>query len=370
MASESGSVWLLNISPNTYTVVDFLDWQRNKNLVLSPSFQRRPIWKPQHKAFFMDTIVKGLPVPIIFLREASDLTGLRPIREVVDGQQRLRTLISFIEPSALEDYDPSVDHFQMSRNDNPDLAGKSFDSWPQQVKTDVLSYKFSVMILPSNTEDRDVLEIFARLNATGIRLNAQEFRNAEYNGVFKKLMYQLGYEQLTRWREWKILTEYDIARMSEVEITSDFVTTMMGGIRSRTQPVLDEYYKRYDDSFQVGEEVSRRFRWTFDAIDDIVGRQLPNLVFRNQTMFHALFSYVYDLAFGLGSELTQKRPKRLPHGISGSVDEASLIVREHEVPEDLRKALDGRTTHAASRMARFNFLKQVCEGAYDFAPVS
>jgi len=369
MTSETKSFRLLSIIPNTYSVGNFLGWQRNKELILSPSFQRRQIWKPQNKAFFMDTIVRGLPVPIIFLREKTDLTTLRPTLEVVDGQQRLRTLISFIEPASLEDYDSKFDSFQMSRADNPNLAGKSFDSWPSQIKTDVLTYKLSVLILPPETEDRDILEIFARLNSTGLRLNAQELRNAEYNGAFKRLMYQLGYEQLTRWKNWNILTDNDIARMDEVELTSDLVIAMLDGIKGRTKRFIDGFYSKYDGSFPFEEEIERRFRWLFDTIDDQFGRQLPNLIFSNQTMFHALFSYCYDLAFGLGSELKKRQPKSLPQGIANSVDEASAIVKADNLPKDLREALAGRTTHLASREARFNFLRQVCEGAYDIAPV-
>jgi hypothetical protein len=100
-----------NIQRTSYTVADFLGWMRTGELELSPSFQRRPVWQPTAKSYFIDTVVKGLPAPIIFLRERIDIETTRSIKEVVDGQQRLRTVLSFVDPSAIPDFDPETDGF-------------------------------------------------------------------------------------------------------------------------------------------------------------------------------------------------------------------------------------------------------------------
>ena len=87
----------LDISKTNYKVSDFLTWQKAGSLILSPSFQRRPVWESGAKSYLIDTVVRGLPMPIIFLREQkSNLTTFEPKREVVDGQQRIRTLVSHI----------------------------------------------------------------------------------------------------------------------------------------------------------------------------------------------------------------------------------------------------------------------------------
>jgi len=48
-------IW--EISKTTYKVSDFISWQRSRTLVLSPSFQRRPVWQPSAKSYLLDTIV-------------------------------------------------------------------------------------------------------------------------------------------------------------------------------------------------------------------------------------------------------------------------------------------------------------------------
>jgi uncharacterized protein with ParB-like and HNH nuclease domain len=117
------------INKTQYKVSDFVSWQKGKNLNLSPSFQRRPVWKAGAKSYLIDTVVRGLPIPIIFLREkVSSISTLEPKREVVDGQQRIRTLFSYIDKSLLKDYKPKRDFFVVSEDHNPDLAGKEFRS--------------------------------------------------------------------------------------------------------------------------------------------------------------------------------------------------------------------------------------------------
>src|SRR2546428_2618250 len=110
-----------------YKVADFISWQRANTLVLSPEFQRRSVWKPGAKSYLIDTIVRGLPIPIIFIRDRrTDLNSLESVREVVDGQQRLRTVIGFVAPELLKNYDDQRDSFTVKKSHNPAIAGKTF----------------------------------------------------------------------------------------------------------------------------------------------------------------------------------------------------------------------------------------------------
>ena len=96
--------------------------------------------------------------------------------EVVDGQQRLRTVISYIVPDLLDDYDPARDFFTVQKAHNSELANKKFTELAPEIKQRILDYQFSVHVLPSHVDDREVLQIFARMNATGVKLNDQELR--------------------------------------------------------------------------------------------------------------------------------------------------------------------------------------------------
>jgi hypothetical protein len=294
----------MNIKHQEFKVSDFLSWQREGSLILSPSFQRRPVWRPSAKSYLIDTVVRGLPVPIIFIRERINLTTQTTTREVVDGQQRLRTLLTFIDSGSLPDFDSNRDSFSVSGQHNKELAGKKFAELSDSTKRGILGYEFSTHVLPPDTEDRDVLMIFARLNSTGVQLNGQELRNAEYFGVFKSTMYELALEQLDRWRTWRIFNEEQIARMNEVELTSDLVMTMIDGLTGKSQAKLNALYKRFDAQFPNERPVANRFRRIMDSIDETLGRNIPATVFSSEVYFYSLFTLFYDLLYGLDSRLS------------------------------------------------------------------
>jgi hypothetical protein len=345
-----------SIQKTVFKVSDFISWQRIGSLELSPAFQRRPVWPAGAKSLLIDTVLRGIPMPIIFIRERSDLQSLEPIRQVVDGQQRLRTLITFIDGSLLKNLSPT-ERFQISKAHNKDLAGKSFNDLDQTARRAILDYEFSVHVLPSDTEDREVLQIFARMNSTGYKLNDQELRNAEFFGQFKNTMYDLAYEQLPRWRRWGVFSETDIARMIEVEETSDIVVTMLQGLHGKNRKRIDAAYRDNDESCPQRNEIVGRFRVVMDAIDDTLGKELRHLPFRRKALFNTLATFYYDHLYGLKSKLAHAKPNKLHKKIPDAVKSASSVIESGKLPDNLTKLLRGATAHMESRKARLKFLQ-------------
>lgn len=353
----------LEIAPNTLTVSDFLAWQRDGSLNLKPAFQRRSVWKPGARSYLIDTIVRGLPVPLIFLRERLDLTTQRTVRDVVDGQQRLRTLFAFIDESALTDFDLERDRFTVRRTHNIDLSGSTFSELDEQWQRRILGYKFSIQTLPPEVEDRDVLQIFARLNSTGLSLNFQELRNAAYFGVFKSLMYSLSYEQLERWQTWNLFTGDQLARMNEVEFTSDLALNMMNGLSGKSRPKIDELYARFDDSFPHEAEFARRYRRVMDTIDEHLGTAIAGTIFDREMHFFSLFIYVYDRMYGLGSALTRAKPRAVPRSLRKQALELSRSFKSQSVPPKVLDSVARAATDFGRRRTRFLYSTKILDGA-------
>ena len=346
------------VSKTHYKVGDFISWAKASTLILSPSFQRRSVWPAGAKSYLMDTIVRGLPIPIIFLREQkTDLDSLEPKREVVDGQQRIRTLLSFIQPSLIKGYDPAKDAFTIKKTHNRDLADKVFKDLPPTVRQNILDYQFSVHILPSSVDDREVLQIFARMNSTGLKLNSQELRNAAWFGEFKTSMYAISAEQLQRWRKWRIFTESQISRMGEVEITSEFAQLMIKGLVGKTQKAIDNLYLELDEEWPERGEVERRFRDCMDEIDTAIGADIANTSFTNRAAFYALFTIVYEAVFEMGSPLKRKKAEPLPTAFKTRLMKTSDAIRNQTTPEKVLESLARRTTHKDSRKTVVDYLK-------------
>ncbi len=270
-------------------------------------------------------------------------------------------MIGFIDDRALPDFDVGRDRFEIKRNHNKALAGKRFAQLEPEDQGQILGYEFSTHTLPSSMDDRAVLQMFARLNSTGVKLNGQELRNAEYFGIFKGLMYDLAYEQLERWRGWRIFSEDDIARMNEVELVSDLSKNVIDGLSGKSQKGLNDLYAKYDGRFDGVKVLSRRFRGTMDTIDELLGGSIAKTVFRSEVYFVTLFCLVYDVEWGLGSPLDSTKPRavsaaRLRNGLM----EASNRFQSQNVPAEVLDAVLRASADLGRRRTRLDYLRSLC----------
>lgn len=346
-------------TPNNFKVSDFLSWQRAGTLDLSPEFQRRSVWRPGAKSYLIDTVHKSLPVPLVFLRDRLDLNTGETVREVVDGQQRLRTLLGFIDPLSIPDYEAERDAFVVSKTHNEVLAGKVFDELSADDRARILSYQLSVQTLPDDFDDRDVLGVFARLNSTGQSLNKQELRNAAYFGEFKTEMYRLAYEYFDCWQDWGIFNADQISRMLEVEMVSDLVYNILNGLSGKSQARLDRVYRQWDKAFEHRDEVAFQFGVVMDAIADKYGDKMRRSVFSREVQFFTLFVYTYDMMFDLTSTTFRMKPKPLPKAYAKGLTEASRRFKELEVPVEVLDAASRASADFGRRMTRYLYLKTV-----------
>jgi hypothetical protein len=349
-----------------YKVADFISWQKTKSLRLAPEFQRRSVWKPGAKSYLIDTIVRDLPIPILFIRDRrTDPNTFESIREVVDGQQRLRTVLSYVAPEFLADFDQARDSFTVKKSHNPELAGKRFQDLDNETKRRILDFEFSVHVLPSSIDDREVIQIFRRMNATNYSLRKQELRNASFFGEFKSCAYLLASEQLHRWRHWRTFSEDDITRMTEVEFTSEvLVAVLERKVGGKSAIRIDKAYDRFDETFAEREQLELRFRFVLDQIDKHFSAETPSFLFFRKTVIYVFFMFVLDISFGLKTSLIKKiRGKALtPEQVAG-IKLASERIKMKSAPGDVITATERRTTNPGERDRLFQYLKKLCGNA-------
>src|SRR2546423_15541337 len=80
-----------------YSVRDFEEWHEKGELVLQPKFQRRDVWSDKARSYLIDTIIRGKPIPKIYMRQDTNPKTRRNNREIVDGQQRVATVLRFLK---------------------------------------------------------------------------------------------------------------------------------------------------------------------------------------------------------------------------------------------------------------------------------
>lgn len=334
----------------TYSINDFVEWDNAKQLELNPRFQRRPVWTDKAKSYLIDTILRGKPIPKIFIRQQINVSTKTSVREVVDGQQRLRTILSFIK-----------DGFVVSKRQNPAHGGRLFSQLPEEVQAQILAYEVSVDLL-INLPDSEVLDIFSRLNSYAVVLNEQEKINADHFGPFKVLADSIGHKYYDYWTRQGILTSKQIMRMLEVNLVADLLIAAIEGIKSKKQ--IKKYYDVYETEFEVDvDDLERRFDAVIAAIDSIYPEGLVDTEFRRPHLFYSLFTAVAHRLFGIPNlsvrwhgkgivdQVARNRLERVDE-LFAALDATALRRDEQQFLQDARRA----TTDEKVRIRRAEYL--------------
>ena len=236
-------------------IQDLLGYHERSELDISPWYQRRSVWTRPQKAYLINTIHENKPVPSIYIRHAVDLESEKSIKEVVDGQQRVRSVI---------DYKSNKFAARHPKHREPVL----YSDLTKDERVRFLQSSLSVGYMVGAT-DMDVIEIFARINTVSKTLNPQERRNANYSGTYKQFCLNESAKRLPFWRANGIFTDVQISRMIEVQFVSDVVMNMADGLQDFSANKLNEYYKKYDDIFPREGEMQKRLDHVFSLLVEI-----------------------------------------------------------------------------------------------------
>ena len=340
-----------NFDSRTYSINDFVEWNNRKQLELSPKFQRRKVWSPQAKSYLIDTVLKSKPIPKIFIRSRTEPETRITVREIVDGQQRLRTIIEYLE-----------DGFRVSKVHNKEFGGLLYSELPDNVQRDFLNYELSVDLL-IDLPDKDILDIFARLNTYAVKLNRQELLNAQYFGAFKMLVYDLGYEYTKFWTDNGIFTNNNIMRMEEAALTSDIIASIVENeiVDSKN---LEKVYKKYDNDLPNDAIVRERFTLTMDYIGTVFRSiNLKESAFSRQPLFYSLFMCLYHMNYGL-NDINVPRMSLNSSNISkvrNFVSAIDTIISDEKLEKenvDFISSISKATTDQRVRRIRTRFLCQ------------
>lgn len=334
----------------TYSINDFVEWDAAKQLELNPRFQRRPVWTDKAKSFLIDTILRGKPIPKVFIRQKINVTTKSSVREVVDGQQRLRTILSFIK-----------DGFVVNKRQNPEYGGLLFSQLSEEVQARILSYEVSVDLL-INLPDSEILDIFSRLNSYAVVLNEQEKINADHFGPFKVLADRIGHKYYEYWTRQGILTSKQVMRMLEVNMVADLLIAMLEGIKSKKQ--VKKFYNSYETKFDHDPGVlEQQFDGVITAIAAIYPEGLSDTEFRRPHLYYSLFTSVAHRTLGIpGLPPAPAQGYSSPEAARNALDRVDEIFAATDL-DDLSKdeigfLQDSRraTTDEKVRVRRANFL--------------
>ena len=258
----------------TIVIQDLINLQNSGELDLAPWYQRRSVWNPTQKSYLINTLLEQKPIPAIYVRHSLDLEKAKSIKEVVDGQQRCRSIIGYYKD------DFSVTH------PNHDAKAK-FSSLSNEERQKFLLTAIPVGYLLGAT-DADVIDIFGRINSISKSLNTQEKRNAAYSGEMKQFCLRQASSKVYFWRNYGIFTANDIARMNEIQFISDLTLNLLNGLSDYSSEKLDALYKEFDETFDRAQEIGARLDNSFDRIANLAPEKISDTIFKRSPILFSL----------------------------------------------------------------------------------
>lgn len=231
-ASEPLSI---NATVDKWRIQDFAGRARGGQLELNPTYQRDFVWSNADSQMLIESILRGIPLPSIILARVSSSQRY----QIVDGKQRLTAILRFMgahpegreNAKAMKDYELfDTDFAQFARRNNlratdirskylPFKTRKYTDEYDPllplggryycEIKDESVRIAgetmtiadlfertceyFIPVLIYRDTQVRDIHKVFRIYNQQGMKLNAEEIRNAVFNHLLiSRLMLFVG----------------------------------------------------------------------------------------------------------------------------------------------------------------------------------
>ena len=301
-----------------WRIDEILDYYFDNIIYVNRRYQRRLVWSLKEKQDLIDSIFENIPLPaLLFVEYTEDDKDIETL-EVIDGLQRINSIVSFVlgeYPVRYEEkylyFDPSV-YISTSASWEEHISNfvPKGELLPQTVCKNFLKYYLSVVC--TGQDDETVDKIFSRLNSTGRKISSQDMRQAGVTNKFSMLVrniascirHDITYDDkvllsdmpkisLTKgkalpygikmqdlfWRRHDLITTEDLRSSRDEElIAALLISILLHRDFDKRKSVLDEAYCTGSKLWkELEKEVSKlndfemedKFVKVFDTIDNI-----------------------------------------------------------------------------------------------------
>lgn len=248
---------------------------RDKKLEIAPDFQRRFVWTQEHQEKFIDTILNGFPFPEIYVcRGETNIKTLKTTEKVIDGQQRLTTIVNYIE-----------------NNFDKDLTIiKPFNELDEDVRESFLEYELVVRDI-GKVSDEVIREVFRRINLTKFKLEDIEIHNAVYDGKFissaKNLSNQI---DLTK---YDVFYDSELTRMVDVHFFLLVLSTLENESYFTRDTEVEKCIIAYNEIYENEKLRKGQILKAFHSLDSL---ELPldSIWFRKSNFFTLIIEFAKE----------------------------------------------------------------------------
>lgn len=336
-----------------------------KTFLVNRRYQRKLVWTIEEKSAFIDSIIKGYPVPLVLLAEVT--VEKKRHLEIIDGMQRMNAIMSFID----QEFDINDKYFDLDTmadtkllKDNGSIVQKE-GILSRELCANIVRYQIPISVF-QEAGNSNIDEVFRRLNSGGRQLSKQELRQAgavsKFASIVRKLAskirgdssvsdvldlnamknisitnkhleYGIAVDDIF-WVKNNIITREDLRQSKDEEVIADIVAWVSTGKGMRSSSdILNQLYGYAEKNDLTGNESSlaaqvesqiqkvneeviiQNIQSVFDDLIGLIkhsGKSFNALLFENQQAkitryFQVVFLAFYDLLIEESMEVVDKK---------------------------------------------------------------
>jgi hypothetical protein len=298
---------------------------------VAPEYQRHFIWNETRQSQLIESLILGIPVPSLFMATNRDSTW-----EVIDGLQRLTTLINFMgDEDLIKKINPHGKKLKLCGLEKLDSINHlHYEDLPPSLKIMFSTRPIRVTVLNDRSDFALRYDLFERLNTGGITLHPQEIRNCLYIGPFKDFLVECAqntsFKKVLKINDALIKTgtleELALKFFAYYEDRNLFVHSVKG--------FLNDYMAKKTKQFKNKEELQDLFEKTFQKL----AQTLPDGIVRSNRKNTTPLVLYEAIAIGVADAIKNEAPLK-PSKLRALLDSSEL---------------KGLTTAATNSRARLN----------------
>lgn len=232
---------------------------------IAPEYQRHFVWDEARQSALIESLFLGIPIPSLFMATNRDASW-----EVIDGLQRLTTILNFIG-NAEELKDLKINHkkLKLSGLEKLDsMNGLLYEDLPKSMQFMLQTRPLRITVLNDRSDFNVRYDLFERLNTGGVTLHEQEIRNCVYIGEFNDFIKELAgnkdFRSVVKMTEnSERLGSYEelVLRFFAYHEDSDLFVHSVKGF-------LNDYMEKKTNNFKDKKNLNELFQTTFKAINN------------------------------------------------------------------------------------------------------
>ncbi|MBF0992706.1 MAG: DUF262 domain-containing protein [Granulicatella sp.] len=237
--------------------IDFLVQKfREDEFYIPDEYQRQFIWDDDKKSLFIESVLLGLPIPLMFFSDTEDGRC-----EIIDGAQRTQSLEAFMSND--------LELTNLKKLDS--LLGFKYDDIPEYFKKKFDKTNIRVVVLSDETTLDIRQEIFTRINTSGVKANPIEVRRGQFMQTdFMRFIKECSEDDV--FLKLCPLSETLKKRYEGQELVLRFFAYLNNykNFDHRVDQFIDDYVDSNKDTFNRGE-----FLKEFRGMLDFVNKNFP-----------------------------------------------------------------------------------------------